>query len=191
MSAMRRFIYIVPLVLFVALVIYFFVAMRGGYDPSTLPSAMIGKPVPTFDLPGPLMPPNYAGPQVKLGFSNRDMLGHVVLVNFFASWCVPCRVEHPVLMGLGPTANVPVVGIAYKDKSRDAVGFLNEYGNPYVAIGMDEGGRTGIDFGVYGVPETYLIDKHGIVRLRYVGPLTAEIVAQEILPAVRSLQQLP
>lgn len=188
---MRRFLYIVPLALFIALVIYFFVAMRGGYDPSTLPSAMIGKPVPTFDLPGPLVSPSYAGPRVKLGFSNRDLLGHVVLVNFFASWCIPCRVEHPVLMGLGPAADVPVVGIAYKDKSQDAVGFLNEYGNPYVAVAMDEGGRTGIDFGVYGVPETYLIDKHGIIRLRYVGPLTAEVVAREILPAVRTLQQSP
>lgn len=188
---MRRVLFIIPIVLFLAVVAYFFVAMRGGYDPSVLPSAMIGKPVPSFDLPGPPAPPNYAGPPVKLGFSNRDMLGRVVVVNFFASWCIPCRVEHPVLMGLGPSANVPVVGIAYKDKPGDAVGFLNEYGNPYVAIGMDESGRTGIDFGVYGVPETYIVDKHGVIRLRHVGPLTAESVAQEILPAVRALLTQP
>ncbi len=152
---------------------------------------MVGKPVPSFDLPGPPAPPDYAGPPVKLGFSNRDMLGRVVVVNFFASWCVPCRVEHPVLMGLGPSANVPVVGIAYKDKPDDAVGFLNEYGNPYVAIGLDETGRTGIDFGVYGVPETYVVDKRGIIRLRHVGPLTAESVAREILPVVRALLVQP
>lgn len=188
---MRRILFIIPIVLFFAVVAYFFVAMRGGYDPSVLPSAMVGKPVPAFDLPGPPSPPNYAGPPVKLGFSNRDMLGRVVVVNFFASWCVPCRVEHPVLMGLGPSANVAVVGIAYKDKGQDAIGFLNEYGNPYVAIALDESGRTGIDFGVYGVPETYVVDKHGIIRLRHVGPLNAESVAREILPVVRALQGQP
>ncbi|HXE16471.1 MAG TPA: DsbE family thiol:disulfide interchange protein [Stellaceae bacterium] len=188
---MGRILLIVPLALFVALVVYFFVAMHGGYDPSTLPSAMVGKPVPVFDLPGPPAPPNYSGPPVKLGFSSRDMLGHVVLVNFFASWCVPCRAEHPVLMGLGSSAGVPLVGIAYKDKPKDAVDFLQEYGNPYVAIALDESGRTGIDFGVYGVPETYIVDKHGIIRVRHVGPLTAESVAREILPAVRALQAQP
>jgi cytochrome c biogenesis protein CcmG/thiol:disulfide interchange protein DsbE len=188
---MRRALYIIPILLFLGLVAYFVVAMRPGYDPGTLPSAMIGKPVPHFDLPGPPAPPDYAGPPVKLGFSNRDMLGRVVVVNFFASWCVPCRVEHPVLMGLGPSGNVPVVGIAYKDKPADAVEFLNEYGNPYVAIGMDESGRTGIDFGVYGVPETYIVDKRGIIRLRHVGPLNAESVAREILPMVRMLQAQP
>ena len=191
MTVIRRILFIVPIVLFLAVVAYFFVALRPGYDPATLPSAMIGKPVPAFDLPGPPAPPAYAGPPVKLGFSSRDLLGHVVVVNFFASWCVPCRVEHPVLMGLGPSAHVPVVGIAYKDKPKDALGFLNEYGNPYVAIGLDESGRTGIDFGVYGVPETYVVDKHGIIRLRHVGPLNAESVAREILPLVRALEVQP
>jgi len=185
---MRRFLFIVPLVLFLGLIVYFFVALRPGYDPTLLPSAMIGKPVPTFDLPGPPAPPAYAGPPVKLGIATRDLVGRVVVVNFFASWCIPCRAEAPVLLGLGPMANVPVIGIAYKDKPSDAVGFLNEYGNPFVAIGLDESGRTGIDFGVYGVPETYVIDKHGIIRLRYVGALTAEVVAREILPLVRQLQ---
>jgi cytochrome c biogenesis protein CcmG/thiol:disulfide interchange protein DsbE len=188
---MRRLLYIVPIALFLALVGYFFVALQPSYDPTALPSAMIGKPVPSFDLPGPPAPPNYAGPPVKLGFSNRDMLGRVVLVNFFASWCVPCRVEHPVLMGLGPSANVPVVGIAYKDRPDNAVDFLQEYGNPYVAIALDQTGRTGIDFGVYGVPETYVVDKRGIIRLRHVGPLTAESVAREILPVVRALLAQP
>jgi cytochrome c biogenesis protein CcmG, thiol:disulfide interchange protein DsbE len=185
---MRRLLFIVPLVLFLGLVVYFFVALRPGYNPTLLPSAMIGKPVPLFVLPGPPRPPAYAGPPVKLGLSNKDLVGHVAVVNFFASWCVPCRTEAPVLMGLGPTANVPVVGIAYKDEPGDVIGFLNEYGNPYTAIGLDETGRTGIDFGVYGVPETYVIDKHGIIRLRVVGPLTAESVAREILPLVRYLE---
>jgi cytochrome c biogenesis protein CcmG, thiol:disulfide interchange protein DsbE len=188
---MRRLLFIVPLILFVGLVIYFVIALRPGYDPSRLPSAMIGKPVPAFDLPGPPRPPAYAGPPVKLGVSNNDLLGHVSIVNFFASWCVPCRVEHPVLMGMGPTANVPMVGIAYKDKPSDAVEFLNEYGNPYSMIGLDETGRTAINFGVYGVPETYIVDKQGIIRMRYVGPLNAEVVARQILPLVRQLETRP
>ncbi|MGH7073181.1 MAG: DsbE family thiol:disulfide interchange protein [Stellaceae bacterium] len=185
---MRRLLFIVPLVLFIGLVVYFFVALQPGYDPTLLPSAMIGKPVPQFNLQGPSSPPSYAGTPVKLGVDTNDLIGHVAVVNFFASWCIPCRVEAPVLMGLGPTANVPMVGIAYKDSPSDAVGFLNEYGNPYSAIGLDESGRTAINFGVYGVPETYVIDKHGIIRLRYVGPLTADAIARQILPLIRQLK---
>jgi len=182
-----RLIYIAPLALFIGLVLYFFVTLRPGYDPSQLPSAMIGKPAPNFSLPGVPGRLDATGRPVREGFSKQDMAGHVVLVNFFASWCVPCRIEHPVLMGLGPTANVPLVGIAYKDGPADTIRFLNEYGNPYIALGMDENGRTGIDFGVYGVPETYVIDKKGVIQLRHVGPLTAEAVAREILPLVAAL----
>ena len=185
---MMRAVYLVPLALFVGLVIYFFAALQPGRDPSTLPSAMIGKPLPDFVLPPTPQP---QGPVVKLGFSKRDMIGHVVLVNFFASWCVPCRAEHTLLMGLGPTAHVPLAGIAYKDKPENAIGFLNEYGNPYIALGLDQNGRTGIDFGVYGVPETYVVDKQGVIRLRHVGPLTAEAVAREILPLVATLNAQP
>ncbi len=184
---MRRLLFIVPLLLFVALVGYFFVALEPGRNSTDLPSTMIGKPAPDFSLPGLPGSPNANGQFVKLGFSKQDMAGRVVVLNFFASWCVPCRVEHPVLMGLGPTANTPVVGIAYKDKPEDALAFLKEYGNPYLAIGVDLDGRTAIDFGLYGVPETYVIDKTGVIRLRHVGPLTAEAVAREILPLVAEL----
>jgi cytochrome c biogenesis protein CcmG, thiol:disulfide interchange protein DsbE len=183
-----RLVYIAPLALFIALVIYFMVALRPGYDPSQLPSAMLGKPVPSFSLAGIPGRLDSAGPLPKQGFSNKDMIGRVVVVNFFASWCIPCRAEHPVLMGLGPTANAPVVGIAYKDRPEDSIRFLNEYGNPYIALGMDGDGRTAIDFGVYGVPETYVVDKNGIIQLRYVGPLTAEVVARDILPLIAALK---
>ncbi len=181
---MRRLIFIAPLGLFIGVMVYLSVPLRPGYDPAHLPSAMIGKPVPEFDLHGPARP----GSPVKLDLSTKDLLGHVAVINFFASWCAPCRVEAPVLMGLGPIAGVPVIGIAYKDQPNAVIGFLDKYGNPYSSIGLDERGRTGIDFGVYGVPETYVVDKHGIIRMRYVGPLTAEVVADKILPLLRHLE---
>lgn len=181
---MRRILFIIPIVLFFAVVAYFFVAMRGGYDPSVLPSAMVGKPVPAFDLPGPPSPPNYAGPPVKLGFSNRDMLGRVVVVNFFASWCVPCIEEAEVLMGL-KQSGVPLYGIAYKDKPAATAQFLADHGDPYARLAEDELGRVAIDWGVTGVPETYLIDKTGFVRWRCVGPMTPDTVADELQPLLR------
>ena len=175
---MRRLLYLLPLILFVVLAGYFVLALRPDRDPSELPSAMIGRPMPEFDLPALGTSP---------ALTSHDLLGQVVLVNFFASWCVACRAEHPILMGLTQSDHVALYGIAYKDKPEAAQKFLDDFGNPYARIGLDQPGRTGIDFGVYGVPETYVVDKQGVIRLRHVGPINAEILEREILPLIRRL----
>jgi cytochrome c biogenesis protein CcmG/thiol:disulfide interchange protein DsbE len=174
---MRRLIYILPVAAFAALAIYFFVSL--SRDPSTLPSAMIDQPVPTFTL---------AGLRDQPGLATSEFAGQVVLINFFASWCVPCRAEHPLLMNIPRQLGVPLYGIDYKDKPEDATRFLSELGDPYSRTAADRDGRVGIDFGVYGVPETYVIDKAGRIRLRHVGPLTPADVAKEIAPLVKSLR---
>jgi cytochrome c biogenesis protein CcmG/thiol:disulfide interchange protein DsbE len=141
---------------------------------------MIDQPTPDFAL---------AGLGDKSGLARADLASDVAVINFFASWCVPCRTEHPLLMRLSGDLKVPLYGIDYKDKPEAAARFLEQLGDPYRRIGVDRDGRVGIDFGVYGVPETYVIDKAGRIRLRHVGPLTAEDVAREIAPLVKALQQ--
>jgi len=174
----RRLLFILPVVLFALLAGYFALALRPDRDPRVLPSAMIDKPAPEFALAGLAGAP---------GLDRALLGGQVALVNFFASWCIPCRAEHPILMHLSDETKVPLYGIAYKDKPEDAQRFLAQLGDPYRRIGLDEAGRTGIDFGVYGVPETYVIDKAGRIRLRHVGPLTAEALAKEVLPLLKEL----
>lgn len=170
-----RWLFFAPLALFAVVAGYF--AFGLTRDPSTLPSALIDKPAPDFALP-PLLPD-------KPGLASADLKGAPALVNVWASWCVPCRAEHPVLMGLG--REVPVFGINYKDKPEDARRFLTELGDPYRRIGADPSGRVAIDWGVYGVPETYLVDAGGRVRYRHVGPLTEKVVAETIRPMIRSM----
>ena len=174
---MRRLVYLFPLVAFAALAAYFWVSLKR--DPSILPSAMIDQPMPTFAL---------AGLGDQAGIATTELAGQVVLINFFASWCVPCRIEHPLLMSIARELDVPLYGIDYKDKPEDATRFLTELGNPYGKVAADRDGRIGIDFGVYGVPETYVIDKAGRIRLRHVGPLTEADVAKEIAPLVKELR---
>src|SRR5579864_2992617 len=175
---MRRLLYLLPVLLFVAVAAYFVLALRPGRDPQLLPSALIDKPAPSFTLAG------LAGSD---GLRLDALRGQVMLVNFFASWCEPCRDEHPVLMRLVKDGGVALYGIAYKDKPEDTQRFLKQLGDPYRGVGLDESGRTGIDFGVYGVPETYVIDKAGHIRFRYVGPLTAETFEHEILRRLKEL----
>jgi cytochrome c biogenesis protein CcmG/thiol:disulfide interchange protein DsbE len=176
---MRRVIYLLPAAAFAALMGYFFVSL--SRDPSALPSAMIDQEAPAFTLAS-------VG-DAKPGLATDQFAGQVVLINFFASWCVPCRAEHPLLMNIPRELGVPLYGIDYKDKPEDAVRFLSDLGDPYSRIGADRDGRVGIDFGVYGVPETYVIDKAGRIRLRHVGPLTPADVAKEIAPLVKALQK--
>jgi len=174
----RSFLYLLPAALFAVVAIYFALALSSGRDPSLVPSALIDKPAPDFAL---------AGLDGKDELTRASLAGQVVLVNFFASWCVPCRAEEPLLMRLSQEEHVPVYGIAYKDKPEAAQQFLDQLGDPYRRVGLDESGRTGIDFGVYGVPETYLIDRQGHIRYRVVGPLTAATVENELLPRLKRL----
>mgnify|MGYP001473401881 CR=1 FL=1 len=175
-----KLIVFLPLVLFLALAGVFLARIFGG-DPSEIPSALIDRTVPKFAL-APV--PGIDRP----GFSAADLAqgteGAVTLVNVWASWCVPCREEHPQLMELATRGDVRLVGINYKDKPQNAADFLNGLGNPFAAVGSDESGRTGIDFGVYGVPETFVIDATGHIRYRYVGPLTPAGIAARLDPEI-------
>lgn len=174
----RRALFLLPLVLFLALAAYLWRGLDPDRDPQLLPSALIDKPAPVFSL-GTLL-----GNGV---LASDEMKGQVVLVNFFASWCVPCRAEHPVLMTLSHDLAVPLYGIAYKDKPEDSAKFLAELGNPFRRTGLDQNGRTGIDFGVYGVPETYAIDRDGRIRWRHVGPLDQAAIDHELMPLLHRL----
>jgi cytochrome c biogenesis protein CcmG, thiol:disulfide interchange protein DsbE len=175
----RRILYLLPLFLFLVLAGYFVLALRPGYDPHELPSAMINKEAPQFDLAG------LDGKDLALD----SLKGGPVLINFFASWCVPCREEHPVLMRLANQERVPLYGIDYKDQPQDAQKLLAQFGDPYLRIGLDPDGKVGLNFGVYGVPETYVLDATGHIRKRFVGPLTAEEVNKELLPLLKALEK--
>ena len=177
---MKRLFYLLPLAIFLIIIGYFAVALLPGRDIHELPSAMIAKPAPQFDLAG-------------LGADNtlalNKLKGHPFVINFFASWCVPCRIEHPLLMRLSQQDHLPLYGISYKDEPADATHLLATFGDPYRQVGVDRDGRVGLDFGVYGVPETYVIDRTGTIRKRFVGPLTAETVNQQLLPLLKQLGQ--
>jgi len=176
----RRLAYLLPLALFAALAAYFAAALFSGRDPHELPSALIDKPAPEFDL---------ASLADGKRLSSAALRGEVVVLNFFASWCAPCRVEHPLLVRLAKQEKLRLVGIAYKDRPEDSQRFLAELGDPFAATGIDRDGRTGIDFGLYGVPETYVIDRQGHIRKRFVGPLSPAAVDRELLPLLRALDR--
>jgi len=176
---MRWTLYL-PLGAFALLTMAFAVGLTR--DPSKLPSALIDQPVPAFDLPA------VDGMEVP-GLSSSDLAsGEPVLLNVFASWCLPCRVEHPVLEALAARGVAPIHGLAYKDKPEDARRFLEALGNPFDRIGLDLAGRVGIDFGVYGVPETFIIRGDGRIAYRHVGPLTQDAVDETIIPIIARLR---
>ncbi|MDY0881875.1 DsbE family thiol:disulfide interchange protein [Dongia soli] len=183
---MRRLIFLLPLVVLAALLVFFLRGLDPSRDPSAIDSPLIGKALPTFSAPALLA--DKPGIDSR-DFADGDLRGKVVAVNFFASWCLPCRAEHPVLKQLTSELGIPVIGIAYKDKKDAAAGFLAEMGNPYLRVGTDEPGRIGIDFGITGVPETFIIDKQGIVRHRIGGPLNPQLIDEEIAPLVRELNK--
>lgn len=177
----RRRYLLIPLVIFVALATLLYGRLFSG-DPSTLPSALIGRPAPDLVLPA-LDGLARDGTPVP-GFSRADLAtGEVTLVNVFASWCGPCREEHPTLMAL-KAQGLRIVGLNYKDAPENARRFLGSLGDPYERVGVDQGGRAAIDWGVYGVPETFVVDGQGRIAFKFVGPLSEESVRTKLMPAI-------
>ncbi len=182
-SALRRLRYLVPVFLFVALAAALGVQLLTG-EPGKVPSALIDKPVPEFALP-PVQGFEDAG-----GFASADLgQGEVALVNVFASWCGPCRVEHPLLMALAEAGTVPLYGINYKDTPADAERWLGRLGNPYRLMGADLDGRAAIEWGVYGVPETFVVDGAGRIRHRHIGVLSRHDIDETIVPLIEDLRE--
>lgn len=181
----RRFGWVAaPLVIFAGLALMFYYALQTG-DPSQLPSALIGKPVPQFDL----QPVNglVDDGQPVPGFRSADLAGgKVSVVNFWASWCVPCVQEHPVLVEMVRRTGVDLYGINYKDQATAARRFLGHHGNPYRAVGVDGNGRTAIEWGVYGMPETFVVDGNGRIVYKHVGPISVEALQSKVIPAIES-----
>jgi cytochrome c biogenesis protein CcmG/thiol:disulfide interchange protein DsbE len=173
---MNRFL--IPFGLFV--VVVGFLAVGLTLNPRELPSPLVGKAAPEFSLP-------QLHDQEKI-ISSNDLKGKVWLLNFWASWCGGCKEEHPVLIHLAQSGAVPIYGMDYKDQRSEALAWLKEWGNPYPIVAVDEAGRVGINYGVYGVPETYVIDKAGVIRYKQIGPLREDILEKKILPLVRELQ---
>jgi len=177
-----------PLAIFLVLAGLFALALRAG-DPSKLPSALIGKMAPPTELK-PLEDLTDGAGRPVGGFASMDLAqGEVSVVNFWSSWCIPCVEEHPVLVRLKEKTGVRVFGINYKDQPAAARRFLGRYGNPFVAVGVDGNGRTAIEWGVYGMPETFIVDGKGQIAYRHVGPITAEALEAKIIPAIRAAER--
>jgi cytochrome c biogenesis protein CcmG/thiol:disulfide interchange protein DsbE len=176
---MARYLrYLAPLAIFALLIAFFY---RGlSLDPKLVPSPLVGKPMPAFSLT------RLDDPAVTI--SDADLKGKVTLLNVWATWCVSCRQEHETLVELAKTGQVDIYGLNYKDNRQDAKRWLARFGNPYVENAFDGDGRVAIDWGVYGAPETFVIDRNGIIRHKHIGPLTVDIINREILPLVAKLK---
>ncbi len=185
----RLWVMAVPLVVFLALAGLFFSQLVSGNDPSKLPSALVGRAAPEVTLP-PLEGLMAQGQPVP-GLDVAALKGKPALVNIWASWCAPCRQEHPLLMDLAKDPRITVAGLNYKDTPENARRFLGQYGLPYEAVGVDPRGRAAIDWGVYGVPETFLLDREGRIVHKFVGPLTPESVNGTLLPLIDKLAGAP
>ena len=171
--------YLLPLLVFVLLAGFLAVGLKR--DPREVPSPLIDKPAPAFSLPQLDAPDQQVSP--------KDLLGQVWLLNVWASWCVACRQEHPLLVDVSKSGQVKLFGLNYKDKRDDALGWLQQFGNPYLKSMSDTEGLVGIDYGVYGVPETFVIDKQGVIRYKQIGPVTPEALRDTLLPLVAKLEK--
>lgn len=174
---MKRFL--LPLGLFFGLMIFLAIGLR--LNPREIPSPFIGKPAPHFTLA-------QLGDPAKT-ISSADMAGQVWMLNVWASWCGSCRVEHPVLMDFAKSQTIPMIGLDYKDQRDEGSKWLREHGNPYLVSAFDASGLVGIDYGVYGVPETFVIDKKGLIRMKFTGPLTPEAIRTKLLPLIEELKR--
>ena len=177
---MRRIAFLIPLIALALLVGGFGIALLGDYDPEALPSALIDRPAPAFSAAG------LAGVD-EATLSDADFGDGVRLVNFFASWCTPCLAEHPLLTRLSGELGLTLYGIAYEDEAEDTAAWLARHGNPFDRVARDPDGRVGIEWGISGVPETFVVDAAGRVRFRYAGPLTPEVVEDSLLPVLAAL----
>ncbi len=169
--------YLIPFAVFAVLVVFLAIGLK--LDPKYIPSPLIGKPVPEFNLP------DLHNPELRI--KSTDLKGTVWLLNVWASWCTACRAEHPVMKRLAAMNLAPIYGLNYKDKTEDAKKWLQELGDPYKYNLVDRDGDAGIDWGVYGVPETFVIDKKGTIRYKYIGPLNDEVVNEIIVPLLKKL----
>lgn len=175
--------FLIPLALFLVLAAFLAVGLK--LDPHEVPSPLVGQPAPPFTLPRLHAGVQVTGPAAS--FDSKDMAGKVWVLNVWASWCAACRQEHPLLVEFAASGAAPLIGLDYKDRVADAKGWLARFGNPYAASAVDADGRVGIDYGVYGVPETYVIDQAGTVRFKHVGPLTRELLRTKVLPLIEAL----
>lgn len=181
---MKKIWFLIPLVLFGALAV--FLGLGLTHDPSEVPSPLIGKPAPAFALPQLAVD---GGAPAGAQFQSEQMRGKVWLLNVWASWCTSCRDEHPTLLELARKGTVPLIGLDYKDQDADGRRWLAEAGNPYQLVAVDADGRVGIDYGVYGVPETYVIDKAGVIRYKQIGPMSPKVLYEKIMPLIEELQK--
>ena len=172
---MRSAVFLIPVAVFLGIAAFFYAGLRNG--PTTiLPSPLVGKPVPAFEMAA-------LGPEFQTFTHDELASGKPILINFWASWCAPCRIEAPILEELAGREGITLYGVAYKDRPEDARAFLDELGNPFARLADDPDGRVAIDWGVTGVPETFVVDGEGIIRARFAGPLTEDVVRDIILPA--------
>ena len=174
-----KFRFLIPFAIFVTLVVFFVIGLT--LKPREIPSPLINKPAPAFNLPQLHDP--------RQSFSVEAMRGQVWIFNVWASWCVACREEHPLWVEFARNNRLPIVGLNYKDQRPDALNWLSQLGDPYVVSVMDSEGRVGIDYGVYGVPETYVIDKQGVIRMKHIGPITPEVLHVKIRALVQELSK--
>ena len=179
---MKRLLFIMPLVAFAGLLVYLGIGL--GRDPSAIPSVLINKPAPEFELSAI----EGRGEGDDPGFSTLDLKGEISLVNFWGSWCISCRIEHPLLMQLAASNEIPIHGIDWKDPAGKGAQWLEQFGDPYSKVGDDANGRIAIEFGITGAPETFIIDAKGRIRYKYAGPITPQIWEYDIAPIIRELR---